>query len=122
MSSSFSLIGRLYSSFICPTIFRVFISITSPDETYASLPSSPLEPRDGPPRPADLKRACLASHVHARKTLRLAKLKPHWQKLRNDLHIRTRVHVDLVGGERASSGQSEWEEQLIGQMLAGRCP
>src|ERR1700676_3252520 len=49
-----------------------------------------------------------SSNAHARKTLRLAKLKPHWQELRNDPHIRTCVHVDLLGGERPRSSQSKW--------------
>src|SRR5581483_11906561 len=48
-SSIFSLyIGRPYSSFRCPTIFRVFMSMTSLEEQYARMPSRPTVIQYGP--------------------------------------------------------------------------
>jgi hypothetical protein len=64
-------------------------------------------------RTIEMRRGCACSCISVLgdfdtlEPLLLTCLEPDWQKLRDDRHICTCVHVDLLGGERPRSSQSE---------------
>jgi hypothetical protein len=42
-----------------------------------------------------------------------------WQKAADNLHVRSRMKIQLLGGESTTPRQSEWKQELISKMLAG---
>jgi hypothetical protein len=42
----------------------------------------------------------------------------HWKEAADDLHVRSRMKIQLLGGEGTATRQGEWKQELVGKVFS----